>query len=188
MKWLVALVVGCAHAAAQKPPATVKVEIDAAETAEKNRHHEEARAHYEAAVAAAHDPKTIAFARHEYAETLETWGEVPAAIMQLDAIVKVMPDDAHAWHDLGILRQKEHDITGAIDALEHAKKLVPRMLKVRIALAAARQCANDRPGAIGEYKELLDLDLPDRLRAAIRQWLGVLERTTDPLRCVGGEP
>ncbi|HSR98225.1 MAG TPA: hypothetical protein VLM79_14300, partial [Kofleriaceae bacterium] len=74
----------CAHGAGPRgPAAAVRAEVDQAETAEKQRQHDVARTHYQRAIAAAHDPDSIAFARHEYAETLVTWGEAPEARAQL---------------------------------------------------------------------------------------------------------
>lgn len=165
------------------PSAQVRADLDRAEHAELARRHDLARAAYEQAVADAHDPTSIAIARRDFAETLETWGETAEAIAQLQAAVAVAPRDVAAWHDLGILYHVQGDDRRATEALEHAVQLAPDSVKVRIALAAVYQCTGDRARAIAAYRALLQLDLPDELRAKIRYWVGVLEHTTELPRC-----
>lgn len=167
----------CAHAAAPRGPAPpVKQAVAAAETAERARQHEAARGHYEAAVAAAHDPASIAFARHAYAETLASWGELPAARAQLEAAVVAAPDDAGSWHDLGLLRHNAGDDRGAIAALARAEQLAPDDLRPRKALAALYWATGDKPRATREYRALLALDLPDRLREKVEWALAELAK------------
>ena len=159
----------CAQPARPKAPADhVRAEIQQAEDAERGRRHDVARTHYQAAVASAKDPPSIAFARREYAETLISWGEIAEAIAQLEGAVAAQPDDAAAWHDLGILRHNQGDDLRALDALEHAEKASPRDPRPRIALAALRWSRGDRDGATREYRALLELDLPDRVRDKVK--------------------
>ena len=47
---------------------------------------------------------------------------------------------------------------------------------MRIALAALYWSTGARPQALAEYKALLDLDLPDRVREKVRWAIGVLEK------------
>lgn len=171
------LVLGCGHAPPKTPSTTVRTEIEAAETAEKARQHDQARAHYQAAIAAARDPASIAFARREFAETLITWGEIAEAIGQLEAVVAADPRDAAAWNDLGILRHNQGDDRRALDALEHARAASPRDIRPRIALAALRWQTGDRAGATAEYRELLELDLPDRVRDKVKWALAELAKS-----------
>ncbi len=168
---LLVLLAACATTATvhHTPAPTVRGEIDAAETAEKARRHDVARTHYEAAIAAAKDPDSVAFARREYAETLVTWGEIPAARTQLEVVVRVAPNDPSAWHDLGIIRHHEGDLPGAIAALGRAEELAPDDPRPKIALAALYWKQGDKPNATREYKKLLELDLPPRLREKV-QW------------------
>jgi Flp pilus assembly protein TadD len=184
-----ALVAGALAAcgpAAPKSPETptleVKAEIAAAENAERQRRHDLAREHYEKAVAAAHDPESIAFARHEFAETLVTWGEIGAAIRQLEGAVAAKPDDAGAWHDLGLARHHEGDGPGAVTALRRARAIAPLDPRPRIALAALfwAQCQRDRvhpcADAVAEYRGLLELDLPANVRSKVRWALDELAK------------
>ncbi len=165
------LVIACGgkQPAPRVPTDAVRAEIQQAETAEKARRHDVARVHYERAVANARDPASIAFARREFAETLITWGELDEARTQLETVVAVKADDPAAWHDLGLLRNNRGDVTGALDALSRARDLAPKDPRPRVALAALRWKSGDRPGATTEYRGLLELELPDRLRAKV-QW------------------
>jgi Flp pilus assembly protein TadD len=171
-----ALLAACARPAPRMPSAAVRAQIDQAETAERARQHDVARAHYQRAVAEAADAPSISFARREYAETLITWGEIPEAIAQLEVAVSAAPKDAAAWHDLGILRHNQGDDVRALEALEHAREASPRDPRPRIALAALRWSRGDRAGATTEYKALLELDLPDRLRDKVKWALGELAK------------
>jgi len=172
--WLLA---ACAHPAPPRGPAvTVRSEIEQAETAEKARRHDVARTHYQRAIAAAQDPTSIAFARHEYAETLVTWGEAPEARAQLEAAVAAEPGDPSAWHDLGLLRHNAGDERGAIAALGRAEQLAPRDVRPRKALAALYWSTGDKASAAREYHELLALDLPERLRAKVEWALAELAK------------
>jgi tetratricopeptide (TPR) repeat protein len=185
------LMIGLAACGARQTPAVhpdpVRIEIERAEDAEKARQHDQAAAHYKAAIAAARTPKEEAWARHELAETLATWGELAQAIAELEAAARATPDDPSVWQDLGILRHKMAQELGpsrpknwldapAIEALAKAKALAPRDRRPRIALAALYWSAGDKPHALAEYKALLDLDLPDRVREKVRWAIGVLEK------------
>ncbi|MEJ7601343.1 MAG: tetratricopeptide repeat protein [Kofleriaceae bacterium] len=175
----IVVLVGCSSAArpvARTPSDPVRDEITRAEAAEKLRRHDVARVHYERAVASAHDPTSIAFARREFAETLITWGELDEARTQLERVVVARVDDAAAWHDLGILRHNRGDAPGAVVALTHARDLAPKDPRPRVALAALRWKSGDRAGAATEYRALLELELPDRLRTKVQWALGELAK------------
>ena len=161
----------CGHAPPPPPgpAAAVRAEVDQAEIAERARRHDLARAHYERAIALAHDPGSAAFARHEYAETLVSWGERPAARAQLELAVAALPGDPAAWHDLGLLRHDAGDDPGAIQALARAEQLAPRDVRPRTALAALFWRRGDKASAAREYRGMLELDLPERLRAKV-EW------------------
>jgi Flp pilus assembly protein TadD len=178
----------CAHPAPPTTPSpAVKADVARADDAERHRQHGDARQHYEQAIADAKDPASVAFARREYAETLGSWGEYAAAITQLEAAVAARPEDAAAWHDLGILRHHERDDAGAVVALERARTLAPDDPRPRIALAALRWATGDTAGATTEYKDLLALDLPERLRQKV-EW--ALEQLAKPgsVRNTHGDP
>lgn len=158
----------------QAPSVDVRTEIELAETAEKQRRHDVAREHYERAVAVARDAASIAFARREYAESLISWGEYPAAITQLEAALAAQPDDARSWHDLGILRNNRRDTAGAISAFERARKLAPEDKRPRMALAQVLVNAGEFARARAEYQELLEVELTDRERVKVKWMIDAL--------------
>jgi tetratricopeptide (TPR) repeat protein len=166
----------CAHAAPAGPAAPVRAEVDRADAAEQARRHDLAREHYQRAIALAHDADSIGFARHEYAETLVTWGEAPEARAQLELAVAAQPGDASAWHDLGLLRHHAGDDPGAIAALARAEQLAPRDVRPRTALAALYWQRGDKASAAREYRGMLALELPDRLRAKVEWALAELAK------------
>jgi tetratricopeptide (TPR) repeat protein len=168
----------CAHAApaAPGPAAAVRAEIDRADAAEQARRHDLAREHYQRAIALARDADSIGFARHEYAEILVTWGELPEARAQLEIAVAAQPRDASAWHDLGLLRHHEGDDPGAIEALARAEQLAPRDVRPRTALAALYWRRGDKASAAREYRGMLALELPDRVRAKVEWALAELAK------------
>jgi Flp pilus assembly protein TadD len=177
--WCVAAALAaCAHGTSppRGPAPAVRAEVAQAETAEKARRHDVARAHYQQAIDAAHDPESIAFARHEYAETLVSWGEAPEAHAQLEIAAAANPGDPSVWHDLGILRHDAGDDPGAIQALARAEQLAPDDLRPRTALAALYWKRGDKANAAREYRALLALDLPDRLRAKVQWALAALAK------------
>lgn len=172
--WLAA----CAHAAPAPsgPSAAIRAEVARAETAEKARRHDVARVHYERAIALARAPGDVVFARHEYAETLVSWGETAAARAQLEVAVAAEPRDPGAWHDLGLLRHDAGDDAGAIAALGRAEQLAPDDVRPRTALAALYWRRGDKASAAREYRAMLALDLPERLRAKVEWALAELAK------------
>jgi Flp pilus assembly protein TadD len=174
---ILAVAAACTHPAPPRGPSvTVRGEIDQAETAEKARRHDVARQHYQRAIHEARDPDSIAFARHEYAETLVTWGEAPEARAQLEIAVVAKPDDPGAWHDLGMLRHHAGDDPGAIAALARAETLAPDDVRPRKALAALYWTRGDKASATREYRGMLALELPERVRAKVEWALAELAK------------
>lgn len=178
----VAILVGlvaCASSAAPAPKGpspVVRADVTTATDAELARKHDVARVQYERAITDAHDPQSESFARREYANTLASWGELPAAISQLERAVVATPADPRPWQDLGVLRGVQQDIPGARDALEHAKRLIPDKYPPRVALAALLWQSHDAAGALAEYRELATLELPDRLREKVQWAIDYLQR------------
>lgn len=175
------LLVACARPAPRRPAPIVEAEIEQAETAERARRHDEARVHYQRAVASATDPTSIAFARREYGETLMSWGEFPEAIAQLEGVIAVDPTHVASWNDLGLLHHNQGNDKRALQALERAKSLAPRDWRPRRNLAVLRWKRGDRAGALAEYQAMLELDLPEPLRPKV-QW------AIDELRKPPGSP
>ena len=158
------------------PSANVRADIERAEDAERHRRHDEAAADYEHAIADARDPTSTNIAHREYAETLETWGEVDRAITELEAAVAARADDVAAWNDLGVLYHHRGDDARALTALETSKRLAPADWRPRRQLAALLMAMHDYERASGEYREMLALDLPDRIRDAVHRALVMLSQ------------
>lgn len=158
----------------------VRITLDQAEAAERARHHDEARVHYERAIAIARDPTSIAQARRDFAETLVTWGAYAEARTHLEVAVAADARDPAAWHDLGLLRHQLADHPGAVAALERARTLAPADPRPRTSLAALRWKLGDRAGAAAEYRAMLELDLPARQRAKVEWALDELAKAVPP--------
>ena len=170
MKRVVVVAIFFACGSRPKPPSVdVRAEVEQAEQAEKARRHDLAKIHFERAVAGAKDPTSIAFARREYAETLITWGEYPAAIQHLEIALGARGEDPVAWRYLGFLKHNRGDSPGAILAFEKSRDLSPKDFVIRRDLAVLRWKTGDRAGAAEEYRRMLDLELPARLREKV-EW------------------
>lgn len=180
LRWvfLIALAACAKQHVASGPSNAVKLELERAEAAEEKREHDVARKHYEAAIDQAKDPASAAFARREFAETLSTWGELDAAAGQLEKSVAANPDDPIAWQMLGILRAHDaiKDIPGAFAALEKSKQLAPRAWIPRRDLAVLHWKLGHKREALAEYKAMLELDLPQRLRDKVKWAIEQLEK------------
>jgi Flp pilus assembly protein TadD len=161
------LTAGCGHSRPKTTQPAVRAELAAAEAAERRRQHEQARAHYLAAIAQATTPPGVVLARRAFAETLISWGEYPEAIIQLEGVVAAAPTDAAAWHDLGLLLHNRGDDQRAIAALERSRELAPGDFRPRVSLGALRWKRGDRVGARAEYEALLGLELPAALRRKV---------------------
>lgn len=174
---LALLLAACARTPAPRSPSdAVKEDIVRAEDAERARRHDEARRYYEKAVADASDPTSRHIAHREYGETLATWGEIDAAKTHLEASIAAVDTDPIAWQMLGIVRHKLGDIPGAFAALEKSKQLAPRAWVPRRDLAVLHWSQGHRAEALAEYRAMLDLDLPPRLREKVEWAIGVLEK------------
>jgi tetratricopeptide (TPR) repeat protein len=172
-----AMLAACSRTPAPTSPTdVVKADILRAEDAEKARKHDEARRYYEQAIAEANDPASKHMAHREYGETLATWGEADAAKLHLEASIAAIDNDPIAWQMLGIVRHKLGDIPGAFAALEKSKALAPTAWIPRRDLAVLHWKLGHREQALAEYKDMLRLDLPDRMREKVEWAIGVLER------------
>jgi tetratricopeptide (TPR) repeat protein len=169
---VLAAVVACglaAHAAPPRPAATTQRAVADAEAALRRRDYDAARAGYQRAIAAAPDRPSEAFARRELADMHLLFDERREAATELERVVVLRPRDAASWHDLGIVRHVLGDIDGARTALERARTLAPADPRPRVALAALLWQRGDREAAAREYRALLDLELPPRLREKV-EW------------------
>ena len=177
MKLAALALVACAHARPAPPPDPVRDEIERADAAERARRHDDARGHYERAVALAQAPADRERAHREYAEMLAQWGELEAARGHFESAIAAAPDSPVAWQELGIVKNGLGDIPGAFAALEKSKQLAPRAWIPRRDLAVLHWKLGQRAEALAEYRAMLELDLPPRLREKV-QW--AIDQLTRP--------
>lgn len=139
----------------------------------------------------------MAFARSRFGETLLTWGEYREGAVQLEASVAAYPNDPAPWHNLGLVREQLGNLSGAAEAFERARDLVPTDWRPRISLAELRwhvaaQCFRNPPphehcSALvattqDEYRALLALSIPALLREKVQWALQQLARPNAGLR------
>ena len=148
--------------------------IDEAERHERARRYDLARASYQQAVDTAATGRSGGFAAHRFASALAFWGELEPARAMLETAVARDPRRASAWHDLGVIRAQLGDLAGAETALQQAATLAPRDPRPRVALAALLVKTGRYREAEREYRRLLELELPPRIRSAIERALALL--------------
>ncbi|MBT8494771.1 MAG: hypothetical protein KJO07_17070 [Deltaproteobacteria bacterium] len=171
------LAIGCGpKRPPEAPQSAVDRRIAAAQGHEKNRRYDLAEAEYRAAVAEAGSQKQRGKARRALASALIFWGKYAEAEVALANLVVDRPDEPGAWHDLGMVRAKLGKATGAEQALRQSVRLAPRDPRPRIALAALLVNGRRYRAAQIEYRALLDLELPAKLRSAVNQALDLLDR------------
>jgi len=185
---LASLASACGARAQVRPSASTVAAIERAEARERIRDHQGARRHYLDAIAAAPDRPSERFARHEFADTLNAWGEFTEMANQLEAIVGLDPEDASAWHDLGLVRHKLGDDRRAIASLTRARDLARKDYRPRIALAALYWTTGQFTSALTEYVALTRLDLPDRLAVRVRWAIDCLSGSAAAHDCPRNPP
>ena len=84
------------------------------------------------------------------------------------------PARASAWHDLGVIRTKLGELSEAEVALRRSVSLAASDPRPRIALAALLVKSRRYRKAEVEYRALLDLELPPRIRSAVKKALALL--------------
>jgi TonB family protein len=85
-------------------------------------------------------------------------GDTKGAIETLGAVVKQRPDDADAWHYLGLSLNREGDTKAARKAFEKAVKLRPGFITARAALAYTLINAGKWRDAAREAERILPFD------------------------------
>lgn len=169
---------GSAPAARQpeaRAPAT-RALIARAEAAEKARRYDVADALYLQARAEAPDAPSHAMAALAHGRALIFWGEYERAATALQEATRHEPDDAGAWHDLGMVRHRLGDLAGAEVAFRRAIDASPRDGRPRLALAALLWKQRRHPDALREYEALATLDLPERVHDRVLWAIDTLRR------------
>ena len=169
----------CAAAPKPQPEApapTTQALLLRAEEAERAREYLRAQTLYEQAKALAPDPRSRALAGRAYGRALVFYGEHERAAQEFESAVALTPGDAGLWHDLGIVRHHLGDRAGAEAAFRRARAAAPKDGRPRIALAALLMQQGRHRDALGEYRALLQLRLPEPVREKVQWAVGVLER------------
>lgn len=165
--WLLAC--ACGGAPHRGPsPATVAL-LEQAESAESRRRYDRARALYLQAKREAPDDVSRARAARAFGRALIFWGEYAGARVELTEATRLAPDDAGAWHDLGIVNHHDGDLPGAESAFRRSIRARPRDPRSRIALAALLWQTGRHRDALTEYQALLTLEVPPRIRDKV-EW------------------
>lgn len=106
---------------------------------------------------------------------LESIGRRADALSQLDAAVRLAPDDARAWMALGESRSRNRDYDQAAAALRRVTAHAPDSARAWRMLGHALRRHGDRPGAMAAMHECLRID-PDDARArfelGLAHWSG----------------
>ena len=163
-----------ARTRAQIDPATAAL-LARARGDERARRYDRARALYERAARDAPDRVSAARAWRELARALLFWREIGDAEGALRRAVEADPSEVSAWHDLGIVRGWRGDAAGAERALRRAIALAPREPRPRVALAALLVNQRRWPDALGEYRALERMELPDKTRRAVERAIALIE-------------
>lgn len=169
---------GGARAPAEAPSQTREL-LAQAESYERARRYDLAREQYQKAVDTAPTNRSAGFAAHRFASALAFWGELEAARAMLETSVARDPKRTSAWHDLGVIRVQLGDTRGAEVALRRAVDLAGDDPRPRVALAALLVKTRRYREAETVYRQLRDLDLPPRLRAAVDRALELLASERD---------
>ncbi|HUH04532.1 MAG TPA: tetratricopeptide repeat protein [Kofleriaceae bacterium] len=172
--WAALALSGCGPKPAPREPTIAPVTlgwIARAEEQEKVRQYNQARLLYLRAKRESPDDPSRAHAAAAYGSALIFWGELPAARRELVEAVRLQPNRPGTWHDLGHVEHQLGDVAAAERALRQSIRIAPRDPRSRVSLAALLVRARRFAEAIGQYEQLLELELPDRVRKAIEQTL-----------------
>jgi tetratricopeptide (TPR) repeat protein len=74
------------------------------------------------------------------AEFSEEIGDYLQAADYWDKTTRISPQDASAWHGLGLAKANLQDYYGAIQALQRGLQYEPSNLKIKLSLAEIQQC------------------------------------------------
>ncbi len=89
------------------------------------------------------------------AAVLAESGRTREAEAHLRDILQIDPHSDQAWCQLGVLRFRQHDQPGALEALRHALTLNPENLTARFRLALTLRAGGQIAAAISQWRDLL---------------------------------
>ncbi|WP_428269323.1 tetratricopeptide repeat protein [Haliangium sp.] len=167
---------GCGARPAAAPAPSTQALLEQAEAAHAQRRYDRAEALYRQARAEAPDDDSRALAARAHGRALITWGELEPAAAALAEATRLRPDDAGAWHDLGMVRHQLGDPAAAEAAFRSSIAARPDDARSRIALAALLWKHERHRAALREYEALAELTLPTRVREQVEWAIATLRR------------
>jgi tetratricopeptide (TPR) repeat protein len=120
-------------------------------------HGDMAAAHRRATAVLERDPGNVDAAVVEGMWSTEAQ-DIGAASAHFDRVVRAEPDNARGWLGLGLTHLYEERSAAAIDALQHATRLMPRHAATLTTLAWARFLARELSAAEQTFREAIALD------------------------------
>ncbi len=178
---------GCGSRSAVAPetrapsPAT-RTLVEAAEEAQLRRRYDLADQHYRQARTQAPDDVSRSFAALAHGRALIFWGEYARAEALLVEVCRLTPEQAGAWHDLGMLRYRRGDMAAAERAFARAMAAAPADARPRIALAALFWRQRRFAEALHAYEALRALALPAPVRDRVEWAIDTLRRQPETSR------
>ncbi len=177
------LAFGCGGARVAEPaqpsPETQAL-LEQADQEQRARRYDRAEAIYQRARQQAPDPASRSAAARAHGRALIFWGQYPQAAAALDEATQLTPDDAGAWHDLGMVRHTLGDLVAAERAFRRSIAAAPRDPRPRIALAAQLWGQRRHRAALHEYEALRKLDLPDAIAEQVTWAITTLQAQIAP--------
>jgi Flp pilus assembly protein TadD len=106
------------------------------------------------------DPQKIEELRAHYAtaQSFESANDWAAAEREWQVVIKLVPQDAHAWVNLGVALNRQNKPDEAIDAWTQAATLDPKLAGAHFNLGLAGVRRNEFAAAIGPLKLALALE------------------------------
>lgn len=104
-----------------------------------------------------------------------------AARARFEELLARRPDDSRVLYEVGqtyVADRAATDLARGLAALQRAHRLDPRSPRVRLALAELLARTNDREAARPHLEAILDVDLPEEMRARAAELLSSLDRSS----------
>ncbi len=118
--------------------------------------------HFRKAIRAMGDSPAAAYPRFLLANLLAEVGDFAQASEQIDAAIKLRPDNSESYLSQGLIKKKLRDEQGALLAFKKTVELSPDNAKGRYELGAAYLLAGQIPPAIEHLQKSLELRPGDR--------------------------
>jgi tetratricopeptide (TPR) repeat protein len=122
--------------------------------------------------------KADAFNRRGMARFVQ--GDLPGALRDFRAALRVRPDYPEAWNNAGVVRQALGEVAGAVDDFSRALAFNPRYAEALNNRARARQALGGVEGALADFERALAC-AAGRFRATVHHNRGALRQAAGDL-------